>query len=718
LKNDSFISKGLKELKKLSLNRCGLEAIEFGAFNGLTKLTRLSLRHNKLLEIIPRTFEKNSFLKYLDLSHNKLEHLESDIFFGSVKIIYINLKGNKLQYLQPDTFSGLPNLQKLYLSKNSDLQIPNDSHFITSHSLKRLGISGCNVSSVSVATFVNIRALEWLDLSYNNLRSLDINTLILLPKLSVLYLNYNEISEIIPCTFETFSHLQYLRLDYNKIEHLESYVFWGFFELNYINLEGNKLQYLHPDTFSGLPNLQKLYLSKNSDLQVPNDRHFITSHSLKHLGISGCNVSSVPDATFVNVPALEWLDLSYNNLKSLDVNTLEALPELSVLYLYDNPLHCDYQLLEVWRWCQHRNITTFYGGKAPECVTPWYLNSVSFGDLENNSSLQDIMGFKFDLDFESPETKKQMSILIELYELIRHVRIPVVYVLSTFGITGNVILVIIITCDKNMRNIPNMYILNLGISDLNFLTQIFLNNTLVLLIPNPWDFNYIVRLVSQFGLQMAVVLTAYSVAVLSVQRYSVTVKSLQVRVSSQTSRRATVATICGVWIVAALLAVPKTLLVGIYGPETLWEFYTYIRIISLLELLLFCVLPLCVITFSYCLTSRHLVKNSFYISGMAQNPQIKKRRNAAKVVLGLAIVFAISYVPSYILCTFFSFYFSTILREFVRFFIVLYLKEICICFVCLNSCLNPVAVFCTSLAFRMHLKRYVTRCCTKIFPPY
>jgi len=261
-----------------------------------------------------------------------------------------------------------------------------------------------------------------------------------------------------------------------------------------------------------------------------------------------------------------------------------------------------------------------------------------------------------------------------------------------------------------------MYILNLGISDLIFLTQTFLFNTLALLITDTWDDNYIADLVSEFCYQMAVGLTAYSVAVLIFQRYRVTVKSLQVRVSSQTSRHATVATICGVWIVAVLLAVPRTLFWGIYGPFNFSNFETYSRLTYLFQLLLFCIFPLCVITFSYCWTSRHLMKNSFYISGMAQNTQIKKRRNAAKVVLGLAIVFAISYVPSHFLLTFRSFYYRTILREFDWYSFVVHLREICDCFLCLNSCLNPVAVFCTSLAFRMHLKRYLTRCCTNKFP--
>jgi len=364
------------------------------------------------------------------------------------------LKGNKLQYLHPDTFSDLPNLETLYLSKNSDLQIPTDRQFITSHSLKDLDISGCSVSSVSVATFMNVPALEWLVLSYNNLRGLDVNTLRVLPELSALNLNYNETSEIIPCTFEKYSLLKYLDLSHNKIEHLENDVFCGLVKINYINLEANKLQYLHPDTFSGLPNLETLYLSENSDLQIPNDRHFITSHSLQHLGISGCNARSVSYTTFANVPALEWLDLSYNNLRGLDINTLLILPKLSVLYLYENPLHCNSQLLELLRWCQHRIETTFYGEKAPDCVTPWYLKDVSFGDLKNNPSLQDIKGIIFDLNFENHEIEQQKSIIIKVYELIRRVRIPVVYVLSTFGITGNVILVIIITCNKKMQSIP------------------------------------------------------------------------------------------------------------------------------------------------------------------------------------------------------------------------------------------------------------------------
>jgi Leucine-rich repeat (LRR) protein len=120
------------------------------------------LNGNEISEIIPGTFEKVSSMLYLFLSDNRIEHLESDVFYGLVNLMYIDLKGNQLQYLHPDTFVGSPYLQNLYLSKNSDLQIPTVSHFINSQSLKYLDISGCNVS-VSVETFANVNALKWLD---------------------------------------------------------------------------------------------------------------------------------------------------------------------------------------------------------------------------------------------------------------------------------------------------------------------------------------------------------------------------------------------------------------------------------------------------------------------------------------------------------------------------------------------------------------------------
>jgi hypothetical protein len=66
------------------------------------------------------------------------------------------------------------------------------------------------------------------------------------------------------------------------------------------------------------------------------------------------------------------------------------------------------------------------------------------------------------------------------------------------------------------------------------------------------------------------------------------------------------------------------------------------------ELLVSCVFPLCVIAFTNIMTAHHLVEGSHPISEGTQNPQLKTRRTTAKIVVGLTVVFLISYLPYHV----------------------------------------------------------------------
>jgi hypothetical protein len=89
---------------------------------------------------------------------------------------------------------------------------------------------------------------------------------------------------------------------------------------------------------------------------------------------------------------------------------------------------------------------------------------------------------------------------------------------------------------------------------------------------------------------------------------------------------------------------------------TLIRSITYYRHVVIFELLVSCVLPLCVIAFTSIMTAGHLVESSRSISEGTKNPPLEARRNTAKIMLGLTVVFLISYVPyhvfwTYIMCT-------------------------------------------------------------------
>jgi len=239
-------------------------------------------------------------------------------------------------------------------------------------------------------------------------------------------------------------------------------------------------------------------------------------------------------------------------------------------------------------------------------------------------------------------------------EIFNQYQVPVYTFPFIFCTTGNIILLIIIICNKDMRTVPNMYILNLAISDILYLT-VLLSKAFVKIISSTWLEGEFMCTFIPFSRRLSVCLSAYSVPVLSIQRYRVTITIQRPCLFSQHGEIRS-AKICGVWIVAALFAIPSALSKYVGGGLTVLRRINYHQLVATFEILVSCVLPLFVIAISYITAAQHLVESSRSIPEGTQNPQLKTRRNAAKIVLGLTVVFVINYVPyhvrwTYINCT-------------------------------------------------------------------
>jgi hypothetical protein len=201
--------------------------------------------------------------------------------------------------------------------------------------------------------------------------------------------------------------------------------------------------------------------------------------------MSGCNVSSVSVETFANVSGLELIDLTHNNLRNLHINILKVLPGLSEFYLQFNPLQCDCQLQEVWRWCLDHNIQTAYKKFAPLCDTPKEVQGMWWGVLEKGQCLQGNIEYYGDYrntsytytqieDRKADTETEQEEYGFTFYKY----KLPVSTVFFIFGTTSNIILIIIIISNKDMRTVPNMYILNVAVSDTIILTILLCENFL------------------------------------------------------------------------------------------------------------------------------------------------------------------------------------------------------------------------------------------------
>ncbi|XP_021939816.1 chondroadherin-like, partial [Zootermopsis nevadensis] len=366
-------------------------------------------------------------------------------------------------------------------------------------------------------------------------------------KLVLLSMTGNKMNEIEPRTFENLTNLERLYLINNKIENLELHAFVGLPNLSKIWLNTNKIQYLHPDSFLDALNLFSLHLDKNPMAKIPTDHQLINSQSLRNLHISNCNVSSVSAETFANVSGLETLDLSGNHLADIDVKIFAVLPQLSTFRIALNPLKCDCQLQQAWRWCQNRNITTDTGDKAPECDGPGEVKGMWWDVLKHSQCLQNQISYHGDYKTVRYKYTVADNKFKRYGRFKTHVQTLVYAILFVFGATGNVIILIIIVCNKEMHTVPNMYILNLAISDVMSLI-INLPLTQARMMSGKWNYGEFLCKFFAFFRRVSIGLSAYSVALLSIQRYRVTVNPIQIHVHSPVTWRVTAATICGLWI--------------------------------------------------------------------------------------------------------------------------------------------------------------------------
>jgi hypothetical protein len=118
------------------------------------------------------------------------------------------------------------------------------------------------------------------------------------------------------------------------------------------------------------------------------------------------------------------------------------------------------------------------------------------------------------------------------------------------------------------------------------------------------------------------------------------------------------------------------------------------------------------------------VESSCSLSVETQNPRLDTRKNTAKVVFGLTIVVLISYLPIHFSDTYLSYFgiklhidTATSSDEFGWVYNISHVGVILHLLLSISSCLNPVALFCTSLAFRRGFKRYLSCWCKTEFPP-
>ncbi|XP_017768833.1 PREDICTED: neuropeptide CCHamide-1 receptor [Nicrophorus vespilloides] len=302
--------------------------------------------------------------------------------------------------------------------------------------------------------------------------------------------------------------------------------------------------------------------------------------------------------------------------------------------------------------------------------------------------------------------------------------VPIVFLLIfIIGVLGNGTLCVIFLRHRTMRNVPNTYILSLSMADLLVIITCVPFTSIIYTTDN-WPWGELMCKLSETVKDISIGVSIFTLTALSANRFFAIVdplKKLHATGGSKKASRVTVGIAISIWIISIICAIPSALgsylmvvtdktgciqVMVCYPFPDYWLNNTYPQVIVLSKFLFLYIAPLLVIGIFYMSMANHLIISTKNVPGELQGTQrqIKARKKVAITVLIFVMVFAVCLLPYHIFMLMFYFYpnFHDIYNIYWHTFRIV---GFCLCYI--NSCANPVALYCVSGAFRKHFNRYL-----------
>lgn len=305
-----------------------------------------------------------------------------------------------------------------------------------------------------------------------------------------------------------------------------------------------------------------------------------------------------------------------------------------------------------------------------------------------------------------------------------------------------------------MRTVPNTYIFSLALGDLLvILTSVPFTSTVFTV--ESWPYGSLICKVSECRLivsglnkipmslfshirfecqisesakDVSVGVSVFTLTALSANRFFAIVDPLKKFHSGGHRKRATAFTIIIVmiiWILSILLATPAAMFsflkeiqitkersidVCYPFPEELGSWYP--KTVVMTRFVVYYALPLFIIAFFYILMARHLVLSTHNLPGESGR-QARARKKVAKMVSAFVFIFAICFLPHHVYMLWFH-YNPNFNRDYNAFWHTLKIVGFSLSYI--NSCINPIALFCVSGTFRKYFYKHLFCCCKKPLP--
>lgn len=353
----------LGRLETLNLRRSGIINLPEDAFANNEWLRALTLAENNLRDLdVATTLGHNlQHLDFLDLSDCRLTGpLSEDAFTNATKLRTLLLSGNPLS--AADLSVALAPLTRLHVLslRNCSLRRLPANTFHRFQNLQELDISRNPLNDAFTALLSPLETLERLDMGYSNLGRISKTTFSKMTSLKALVLSGNPLESLEYGLFQNLTHLETLELNYCGLSRLNSTVFPDNFtypDLQELHLAGNPL--IVPEKGPFLPRqLSRLKLLdlRNCSLTYISPNALNSFGNITRLLLPGNKLSSerADSLSFLrNLPHLELLDISNNNMTHITPKVFSNNPDLVEIKLQSNPWKCGCHIVEMWHWALH-----------------------------------------------------------------------------------------------------------------------------------------------------------------------------------------------------------------------------------------------------------------------------------------------------------------------------------------------------------------------------
>uniref|UniRef100_A0A915NH40 LRRCT domain-containing protein n=1 Tax=Meloidogyne floridensis TaxID=298350 RepID=A0A915NH40_9BILA len=255
----------------------------------------------------------------LSILDTALPSLPSNAFYGWT-ILRLVLNRNTLSHVLDGAFNE-------FLSRETLLKLELRANHLTDQSFG----TALQQNSEGTSVFSPLKNLQELSLETNQLTMIPSSALSVQKEtLKNLNLGLNMIKDV-PISALNFPQLSSLSLEFNGLSVIVPQAF--------------QHDTIEPGAFQRTPIIQAIVLNKN---RLTSDM-FQGLQELYSLDLQGNRLEQVENKAFANLPALRHLDISYNLLQTLPMDTFEGTFEPTsddrrVIYACENPWLCDSKL--------------------------------------------------------------------------------------------------------------------------------------------------------------------------------------------------------------------------------------------------------------------------------------------------------------------------------------------------------------------------------------